>query len=231
EASGPSGFEEPVAKIMAASMGPLASAPVIHDGLGSVIAQQGSTGPRIMIDAHMDELGGMIRNIRPDGFMTMQMLGGWLDQALPGHRWTIVGSKGPVPAVTTIWDTHITTAAERGRVIPRNTVFLDVGAHTAAEVAALGIGKGDPVAPWSPFEILNGTRYVGKAWDDRVGCAVMIEMMQRLAHAPHANSIFYAATVQEEIGERGATTSVEVIKPDLAVALEAGIPRDVPGTD
>jgi len=102
EASGPSGFEEPVAKIMAASMGPLASAPVIHDGLGSVIAQQGSTGPRIMIDAHMDELGGMIRNIRPDGFMTMQMLGGWLDQALPGHRWTIVGSKGPVPAVTTI---------------------------------------------------------------------------------------------------------------------------------
>ncbi len=231
QAPGPSGFEEPVAKIMAAEMGPLATAQLRYDGLGSLIAQQGGSGPRIMIDAHMDELGGMIRNIRPDGFMTMQMLGGWLDQALPGQRWVIVGSKGPVAAVTTIWDAHTTPAAERGRVIPRNAVFLDVGAHSAAEVAALGIGKGDPVAPQSPFEILNGTRYVSKAWDDRAACAVMVEMMKRLAHAPHANQIYYAATVQEEIGERGAATSAEVIKPDLGIALEAGIPRDVPGSD
>ncbi|HVA63423.1 MAG TPA: hypothetical protein VNF74_06845, partial [Terriglobales bacterium] len=135
-AAGPSGFEEPVAKIMEAQMRPLAQS-LRFDGLGSVIAQQGASGPRVMVDAHMDELGGMIRRIRPDGYLSMQMLGGWLDQALPGQRWVILGSHGPVPAVTTIWDVHITPSAERGRVIPREAVYLDIGAHSAADVARL----------------------------------------------------------------------------------------------
>ena len=73
---------------------------ITYDGLGSVIAQQGATGPRIMLDAHMDELGGMIRRVTPDGFLSMQMLGGWFDQALVDQRWWIIGSKGPVRAVT-----------------------------------------------------------------------------------------------------------------------------------
>src|SRR5579885_516011 len=149
-----------------------------------------------MVDAHMDEVGGMIRRIRPDGYLSMQMLGGWLDQALPGQRWVIVGAHGPVPAVTTIPDVHISGAAERGRVIPRDQVLLDVGARNAVEVAALGLAKGDPVAPDAPFEVLANQRYVAKAWDDRVGCAVMVEMMKRLAAAgSHPNQIYYAATV------------------------------------
>jgi endoglucanase len=229
QAPGPPGFEEPVTKIMAAALQPLATGALRYDGLGSLIAQQGTSGPRIMLDAHMDELGGMVRRIRPDGYMSMQMLGGWLDQALPGQRWTIVGSHGPVQAVTTIPDVHIAGAAERGRMIPRNEIFLDVGARSAADVAALGIAKGDPIVPWSPFEVLANGRYVAKAWDDRVGCAVMIEVAKRLAQAEHPNQIFYAATVQEEIGERGATTAAEVIKPDIGIALEVGITSDVPG--
>ncbi|MGH9393305.1 MAG: M42 family metallopeptidase [Terriglobales bacterium] len=228
-AVGPSGFEEPVAKIMASEMGPLAQS-LRYDGLGSLIAQQGASGPRVMIDAHMDELGGMVRRIRPDGFVSMQMLGGWLDQALPGQRWVILGSHGPVPAVTTIWDAHITPPAERARVIPRDSIYLDTGARSAAEVAALGIAKGDPIAPDSPFEVLAHGRYVAKAWDDRIGCAVMIEMMKRLAAAgSHPNQIYYAATVQEEIGERGAAAAAELIKPDIGLALEAGVTSDVPG--
>ena len=231
-APGPSGFEEPVRKIMVAEMQPYAAG-IRYDGLGSVIARQGTAGPRIMIDAHMDELGGLIRRIRPDGFLSMQMLGGWLDQALPDQRWVIIGAKGPVPAVTTIWDAHITPAEERARVIPREAIFLDAGARTAAEARALGIEPGDPVAPVSPFEILaGGRRYVAKAWDDRVGCAVMIEMMRRLAAAgSHPNQLFYAATVQEEIGLRGAHTASELIRPDIGLALEVGIAKDVPGTD
>lgn len=228
-APGPSGFEEPVAKIMQAEMQPLATS-IRYDGMGSLIAQQGTGGPRVMIDAHMDELGAMVRRIRPDGYISMQMLGGWLDQALPGQRWVILGSHGPVPAVTTIWDVHITAAAERGRVIPRDSVYLDTGARSAADVAALGIAKGDPIAPESPFEVLANGRYVAKAWDDRVGCAVMIEMMKRLAAAgSHPNQIDYAATVQEEIGERGAASAAEAIKPDIGLALEVGITSDIPG--
>src|SRR5437763_728669 len=132
-APGPPGAEDPVRAIMVQHMKPLASAPLHYDGMGSVIAQQGSTGPRIMIDAHMDELGGMVRRITPNGFLTMQMLGGWLDQALVDKRWIILGSKGPVRAVTGIRDTHVVPAEERTRVYSRDSLFLDVGAKSAEE--------------------------------------------------------------------------------------------------
>ncbi|HET9741291.1 MAG TPA: M42 family metallopeptidase [Terriglobales bacterium] len=227
-ANGPSGFEEPVRKIMVKEMRPYADR-ISYDGLGSVIATQGRSGPRVMIDAHMDELGGVIRRVTPDGFLTMQMLGGWLDQALVDQRWTILGSKGEIRAVTGIRDAHIVPPEERTKVYPRDWIFLDVGAKNAAEVAAMGLAPGDPVAPDSPFAIMNGTNnYLAKAWDDRVGCAIMIRAMQKLAKAAHPNQIFYAATVQEEIGLRGARTSSEIIKPDVGIALEVGIARDVP---
>lgn len=237
QAPGPPGFEEPVARIMAAHFQPYVNS-MRYDGLGSLIAEQKPTGaaasatdaPRIMVDAHMDELGGMVRRLTPDGFLTMQMLGGWLDVALPGQRWVIIGSHGPVHAITNIPDAHIATADQRTHLVPRDAIFLDVGAHTAAQARALGLEPGDPVVPDSPLMEMNGTgNYVAKAWDDRIGCAVMLEAARQLATLPHPNDIFYAATVQEEIGERGAATAAEVIKPDLGLALEAGITRDMPG--
>ena len=96
DAPGPPGAEDAVRSIMVAEMRPVATAPLRYDGMGSVIAQVGSNGPRIMIDAHMDELGGMVRRVGSNGQLTMQMLGGWLDQALVDQRWVILGSKGPV---------------------------------------------------------------------------------------------------------------------------------------
>lgn len=230
DAPGPPGFEEPVRKIMVERMKPLADK-ITYDGLGSVIAVQGNSGPRVMVDAHMDELGGVIRRITPAGFLTMQMLGGWLDQALVDQRWMIIGSKGPVRAVTGIRDIHLVPQEERTRVYPRDSIFLDVGAKTEAEVRRLGVEPGDPVVPDAPFFVMNGTNnYAGKGWDDRVRCAVAIETMRRLASAPHPNQIFYAATVQEEIGVRGAHTASDVIKPEIGIALEGGVVKDAPGT-
>jgi putative aminopeptidase FrvX len=228
DAHGPSGFEEPVRKIMVERMKPL-SDKLSYDGLGSVIAVQGSSGPRIMVDAHMDELGGIIRRVTNDGYLTMQMLGGWLDQALVDQRWTIIGSKGPVHAVTGIRDIHIVPQDERTRVYPREWIFLDVGAKNAAEVAQMGLAPGDPVAPDAPFAVMNGTQnYLGKGWDDRVGCAVLIEAMRRLSKAPHPNQIFWVATVQEELGVRGAHTASEIVKPEIGIAIEGGVTRDSP---
>lgn len=231
EAPGPPGYEDPVRKLMVEYMRPLADK-ISFDGLGSVIAQQGSSGPRIMVDAHMDELGGMVRHIRSDGYVTMQMLGYWLDQALPDQRWTIIGSKGPVEGITALWDAHIAPHAE-GHQGQQRQMYIDVGARTAADVEALGISQGDPVVPVSPFVELANKRYLGKAWDDRIGCAVIVEAMRRLAHAAHSNQIFYAATVQEEgsIEMRGAQTSARIIDPDIGIALEVGIPNDLPGTE
>lgn len=227
DTAGPPGFEEPIRKVMVEAMKPYASS-VTFDGLGSIIATQGTSGPRIMVDAHMDELGGMVRRITPKGFLTMQMLGGWLDQALVDQRWTIIGSKGPVRAVTGIRDVHVVPAEERTRVYPRDSLLLDVGATSDAEMRAMGISVGDPIVPDAPFEVLNGTQnYLGKAWDDRVGCGVVVEAMRRLAAAPHPNQIFWAITTREEIGLRGARTASDTIEPELGIAIEGGITGDV----
>jgi endoglucanase len=227
DAAGAPGFEEPIRKVMVDAMRPYATT-LTFDGMGSILATQGSTGPRIMVDAHMDELGGVVRRVTPRGLLTMQMLGGWLDQALVDQRWTIIGSKGPVRAVTGIRDVHVVPAEERTRVYSRDSLFLDVGATSEAEVAAMGIGPGDPVVPDAPFAVLNGTEnYLAKAWDDRVGCGVVVEAMRRLASLPHPNQIVWAITTQEEIGLRGAHTAVEVAKPEIGIAIEGGITGDV----
>jgi putative aminopeptidase FrvX len=229
-APGPPGAEDAVRAIMVHAMRPAATAPIEYDGMGSVIAQVGSSGPRIMIDAHMDELGGMVRRIAPNGQLTMQMLGGWLDQALPDQRWIILGSKGPVHAVTGIRDIHVITPAERAAVIPHDAEFLDIGARNPAEAAAMGVEPGDPVVPDSQFLVLNGSdNYLGKAWDDRIGCAVLLEAMQRLARLPHPNQLFFVATTQEEIGLRGAHTAANMVHPDLGFAIEGGIANDQGG--
>jgi putative aminopeptidase FrvX len=229
DAPGPPGFEEPVRKVLVDMMKPLSST-LTFDGLGSIIATHGSSGPRVMVDAHMDELGGMIRRVTPRGLLTMQMLGGWLDQALVDQRWIIIGSKGPVHAVTGIRDVHVVPADERSRVYSRDSLFLDIGATSEAEVAAMGVSPGDPVVPDSPFTILNGTgNYLAKGWDDRVGCAVIVEAMRRLSTAPHPNQLIWTITTQEEIGLRGAESAAATVKPDIAIAIEGGITGDVFG--
>jgi len=221
EAPAPSGFEEPVRKIMVREMKPLADQ-LSYDGLGSVIARQGGGGPRIMLDAHMDEVGGMVRHITHDGFLSMQTLGGVLDAVLPDQRWVIIGSKGVIHAVTTTPDIHGMPAADRVKPIPGESIYLDVGAKSDADVAAMGIEPGDPIAP-------DTQRYLGKAWDDRLGCAVLVEAMRRLKASGHPNQIFFAATTQEELISRGAHAAADVIKPDIGIAIEGGVTGDYPG--
>ena len=230
DAPGPPGAEEAVRAIMVGEMKPAATDGLRYDGMGDVIVQQGKTGPRIMIDAHMDELGGMVRRVTPNGFLTMQMLGGWLDQALVDQRWTVIGSKGPVHAVTGIRDIHIVPADERTKVFPRDALYLDIGAKNTAEAAAMGVEPGDPVVPDAPFTVMNGSdNYLGKAWDDRIGCAVLVEAMRRTATVPHANQLFYVATVQEEVGLRGAKAASQVVRPEIGIAIEGGITGDTSG--
>jgi putative aminopeptidase FrvX len=226
EAPGPPGAEGPVRKIFVEEAKPYVDK-ISYDGLGSVIAQQGSSGPRIMVDAHMDELGALVRHVRPDGYISIEMLGYWLDAALADQRWVILGSKGPVIGITELVDAHVAG----GQKSTPQEYYLDIGARNEQDVAALGISPGDPIAPISPFEELPNHRYLGKAWDDRVGCIAMIEAMRRLKSEAHPNQIFYAATIQEEgsIEMRGAQTAARIINPDIGIALEVGITNDTPG--
>ena len=231
-APAPSGFEGPVRDIVKRELRS-AGAEVTTDGLGSVIGvvRGAAEGPRIMLVAHMDEIGLMVRHITDDGFIKFQTLGGWLDQALVDQRWTIVTGKGLVPAVSGIRTAHIISPEDRNRVFPRDEIFLDVGARSKEEAEALGIRPGDPVAPWSPFSVLANNRYAAKAWDDRVGCALLVETLRRLKerNIRTPNTLYFVSSVQEEVGLRGARTASQVIKPDIGISLEVGVAADYPG--
>jgi endoglucanase len=230
-APGPSGYEGPVRDLVVRDLR-AAGAEITIDGMGSVIGvvRGASDRPRIMVDTHMDELGLMVQYIRPDGFIAFKTLG-YPDQWLIDKRWVILTNKGPVFALTGARDVHVWPAEERARGVPREEIVLDVGATSKAEAEQLGIRPGDFIAPVSPFTVMAHQRYAAKAWDDRVGCVVMVEALRKLkaSGARLPNTLYFAFTVQEEPGLRGAHVAVESVKPDLGIALEPGIGGDVPG--
>ena len=231
-AAGAPGFEGQVRIILEREMR-AAGLDVSTDGLGSVmgVLRGPADGPRIMLAAHMDEVGGIVRFVTPEGMVKFQLSGGWLDQALVDQRWTIFTAKGPVPAISGLKSVHVTPPEERGRVTPREDVFLDVGATSKDEAEGLGIRPGDAIAPASTFETVAHGRYVGKALDDRVGCVMLIEVLRRVKEQSIKlpATIYFVGTVQEEVGLRGAHTAVAAVNPDIGISLEAGIAADHPG--
>ena len=234
EAHGPSGYEAPVAKVVRKHLEPLVDRIEI-DGLGSMVgSKKGSAAsPRIMMVAHMDEVGFIVKHIDDRGFVYMNPLGGWYDGVLLSQRWTILTDKGPVLAISGSKTPHVMRGEERNQLKPKAEVFLDAGAGSRKEATeALGIRPGDPIAPLSSFSRLNDTDlYVAKAWDDRVGIAVMIEALRRLQGVEHPNTVYAVATTQEEVGLRGAGTSVWVVEPDIGLSIEVGVAADYPGIE
>jgi len=231
-AYGPSGFEEPIRAIMRRELAPFADR-LETDGLGSLIAElRGSGGPRVMLAAHMDELGLLVKYISQDGFVYFEPLGGWLDQALINQRFVILTRKGAVTGVTGLKTPHVMSPEERRATPEREHIFLDVGASGRQDAEErLGIRPGDPIAPDSKFvELSGGKLYLAKAWDDRVGLGVMIEVLRRLKDNRPPNVLYVVSTVQEEVGMRGAVTASNQVKPDIAINLEVGVSSDYPGT-
>ena len=232
-AHGPSGFEGPVRTIMQREMEPLVDR-IEMDGLGSVIGiiEHSPDAPNIMIAAHLDEVGMMVKRITDDGYLKYQVLGGILPQALLNQRFRVLTSKGYVTAISGLKTIHVIPRGPERSIVPEhNDIFLDVGASSREDaIERLGIRPGDPIAPDTEFEILNGGElYVGKAWDDRVGLAVMVEVMKRLKNKRPPANVYFVATAQEEIGLRGARTSSYLVEPDIGISLEAGVAADYPG--
>ena len=231
-AHGPSGFEGPVRAIMQRELSGLCDG-LETDGIGSLIGRLGaeSGSPRVMLAAHMDEVGLMVKLITKEGYLMFLPLGGWLDQALINQRWVIMTRNGPILGVTGVKTPHVMTAEARGQLFKREQMFIDVGASSKEDAEErLGIRPGDPIAPDSRFTQLNGgSLYLGKAWDDRVGLGVIVEVLRRFRESPPAGTLFAVATVQEEIGLRGAHTSSYAVEPDLGINLETGVASDYPG--
>ncbi len=230
EVPGVPGYEHEVRRLIREALPPAVQ--VEQDKIGSLVARlEGSTpAPRLMLAAHMDEVGFMVRHITDEGFIKFVPLGGWWDQVLLAQRVIIKTYKGDVPGVIGAKPPHILPKEERDKLVAKRDMYIDIGATSRQEVEEAGVRLGDPVVPVSDFTILPVPKaYLGKAWDDRVGCALMVQALERLAGDSHPNTVYAAATVMEEVSLRGARTSVALVEPDVAVILESDIASDVPG--
>jgi len=230
EAPGVPGFESEVRAVIRRHLEGLTI--VEQDRIGSIICKKvgRADGPRVMLAGHMDEVGFMVRFITKEGFIKFVPLGGWWDQVLLGQRVVIKTSQGDVMGVLGAKPPHLIPKDERSKVVEKKDMYIDIGATSQEEVERAGVRVGDPIIPVSSFTILaNPKTYLGKAWDDRVGCALFVQAIQELARDEHPNVVYGVGTVQEEVGLRGAKTSAEVVSPDVAIILEVDIPGDVPG--
>lgn len=220
---GVAGAEQPVARHMVVELGPLADR-VEADPFGNVVAvRQGPPGGRsLLVVVHTDEVGCLVQGILPNGMLRVAPMGYVSLRSMPASR-VRVGPRG-IPGVVGTPPAHLDTGAGAG-LLPFAALHVDVGADSAEQVRALGIGEGDPVAFDAPLIRLAEQRVTGKALDNRIGCAVLLELFSALAGTELPVTLLGAAVVQEEIGMRGARMVAERCRPDLAVAVDT-VPAD-----
>ena len=234
DAFGPSGFEREASTIVADTMRPIADEMSI-DKLGSVhfIKKGTAKRPKILFAGHIDEVGFIVSAITKDGFLKVNPLGGWWDQVILGQKvvirtrsgerhFGVFGAKPP----------HLLDPEERKKIVELKQMFIDVGASSEDDVKDMGIRVGDPIMPDSSFQLIrNKELAAAKAFDDRLGAFIAMEIVRKLKedNISHPNTVIGAATVQEEVGLRGARTTAHVIEPDVGFALEVEIAGDMPG--
>jgi len=229
EAPGVPGYEGDIRRIVREKMQGMAE--IECDNLGSIIcaARGAADAPRIMIPGHMDEVGFMVKLVTKEGFLRFWPLGGWWSQVILGQRVQVFGTKGPVTGIVGSKPPHILPAEERKKPIELKDMFIDIGASSEEQVKKMGVRVGDPVVPVCPFEKLSSGLLLAKAWDDRVGVALFMDVIRALSGGAHPNTVYGVGTVQEEVGTRGAKTAAHAVDPDVCLVAEVGIAGDTPG--
>ena len=228
---GVSGFEAPVREAIAELVGPLVDELRV-DTLGNLIAvRHGRSGFKLLLDAHMDEIGFLVQHIDEQGFISFTPIGGWDQRLLPSHLLTIMTrANRRIEGIVGTWPPHILGPGDREQVIPLEELFLDVGATSRQEVREeLGICVGDPIVPAYPCRRLGRETVAAKALDDRAGCAVIVRTLEALQGVALEATLVAAFVVAEERGLIGARTAAYQIEPDLAIALEGAPAADIPG--
>ena len=206
--------------------------PVQTDALGNCMARiEGAdpSAPVVMVFAHMDSLGFVVRYIEEDGFIRIERLGGIPEKVLPATEIQIQTRSGDmIPGVIGVKAHHVTPPEEKYVVDKYTKLFVDIGAASRAEVLALGIDVGAPIVYKPKFQKLRGSRVLGSAFDNRSGCAALLALADLLAGHPQPSTICLVGTVQEEYNLRGAMVASRTVKPDIAVSLDGGGNADTP---
>ena len=204
---------------------------IIHDNLGSVFGVKHGEGPRVMVAGHMDEVGFMVTQITENGMIRFQPLGGWWNQVLLAQRVQIMTKKGVVTGVIGSIPPHLLTAEQRNKPMEIKNMLIDIGADDRENVLEIGVTPGDTIVPICPFTpMANEKKILAKAWDNRYGCGLAIELLKELQDDVLPNQLYSGATVQEEVGLRGAGTAAHLIQPDIFYALDASPANDMSGS-
>jgi len=244
-APGPAGFEREAVRITKKYVEKF-SDEIVGDKLGSLIfSKTGSTkkGPVVFLPSHVDEIGFMVSGIDKSGFLTFLPLGGWPDHVLLAQRVKIMTKKGMLQGIIAAKPIHLMTAEECNKLVKLENMFIDIGCSNEEEAVEMGVRVGDAIVPDSSFSTFTKTVFkegkkkgtatlaIGKALDNRAGLFVACEVIRRLKEEKiaHPNTVVGAATTQEEVGVRGATTAGYQVNPDVCLTLDVSIAGDVPG--
>ena len=222
-ASGISGYENEIAKIMREELKKTCSE-VSVDNFGNVIARKGKGKRKIMLAAHMDEVGFVVKHISKEGFLSFIKVGGIDDRVLPAQRVVVKAKDRDITGIIGTKPPHLLREEERKQPLKYEDMFIDIGAKNKEE-AEKKVSIGDAVVFEPNAGVLNGKLYYGKAIDDRVGCFALIKIMEKLKVSAQ---VYAVATSQEEVGLKGARTSSYRINPDFAIALDTTVAGDTP---
>jgi putative aminopeptidase FrvX len=231
QAPGAPGFEKEVRQILRTHLEKYADE-LVQDRLGGLFGVlRGDDGLRVMVAGHMDEVSFMVVRITEKGFLRFQTLGGWWNQVMLAQRVEVITRTGKrIPGVIGSFPPHLLKADARQKSVEIEDMFIDVGARDKEEVEQMGIRPGDPVVPVCPFiEMEGGRRVMAKAWDNRLGCGLSVELLKEMKDRRPPNTLVAGATVQEEVGLRGAEVAANLIQPDIFIAVDASPAGDIPG--
>lgn len=232
DANGIAGNERAPREVMKRYIEPFADE-IEYDNLGSLIAKKvgDANGPKIMIAGHLDEVGFIVSQIDDKGFIKFQTVGGWWSHVMLSQRVTITTRKGEeIIGVIGSKPPHILPVEARKKVVDMKELFIDIGATSKEEAVEWGIRPGDMITPYFEFNVMkNEKMLLAKAWDNRIGCAIAIDVLRVLKGVKHSNVVYAVGNVQEEVGLRGAKTSTFKIQPDIGFAVDVGVAGDTPG--
>lgn len=226
----PSGFEEEARGIWRERTKEFVDE-IITDVHGNCIGVLNKDGkPKVMLAGHMDEVGYMVKYVNKEGFVYFSAIGGIDPHLVPGERVWIKTKRGKILGVIGMKPIHLLDKEEREKVVKLENLFIDIGMKNKKEVEEL-VSIGDPAVPAVGFDVLNKDRVVGRGFDDKGGAFVVSEVLRFLSKKEPKASVYGVATVQEEIGLRGAKTSAFRIAPDVGIAIDVTFATDYPATE
>jgi putative aminopeptidase FrvX len=231
ELPGAPGNEHAVRKFMKEQLSQY-SDEIVQDRLGGVFGvRKGSDqDPVVMVAGHMDEVGFMVTSITDNGMIRFQTLGGWWSQVLLAQRVQIMTDNGPITGVIGSIPPHLLGEEQRRKPMDIKNMLIDIGADDRENTREIGIKPGQQIVPICPFTpMANEKKILAKAWDNRYGCGLSIELLKELQGVSLPNTLYSGATVQEEVGLRGAQTAANMINPDIFFALDASPANDMSG--